>query len=61
MAGGQFYKLMTDWVEHGVAPDRAEIQSPKEAGRITQPICPYPQKATYTGGDPKVAASFICS
>jgi hypothetical protein len=61
VAGGQFYKLMTDWVEKSIEPGRVEIQSPKAAGRITQPICPYPQKAIYIGGDPRVTTSFKCS
>lgn len=62
VAGGQFYEAMTDWVEKGIAPDRMEITSPKATPvAITQPICPYPQKATYVGtGDPKIAASFRC-
>ena len=27
MAGGQFYQLLVDWVEKGIAPDRIEIKS----------------------------------
>jgi hypothetical protein len=62
VAAGQFYQLMVDWVEKGVAPDRIEIASPSATlKRITQPLCPYPKKATYTGGDPRVTASFSCS
>ncbi|MCE7797084.1 tannase/feruloyl esterase family alpha/beta hydrolase [Sphingobium sufflavum] len=62
VAGGQMYKLMTDWVEKGIAPDRVEIQSPKATPvTIHQPLCQYPLKATYVSGDPKVSASFICS
>jgi hypothetical protein len=62
VAGGQFYKLMVDWVEKGIEPGRVEIQSPKATPvMISQPICPYPQKATYVGGDPKISASFTCS
>ena len=37
-----------------------ELQSPKDTPRITQPVCPYVQKAIYAGGDPRVAASFGC-
>jgi Tannase and feruloyl esterase len=62
VAGGQFYKLMIDWVEKGIAPDRIEIKSPSDKFEvITQPICPYPQKATYTQGNPRVTSSFTCS
>jgi hypothetical protein len=62
VAPGQFYRLLVDWVEQGIEPARVEVQSPAAAPvRITQPLCPYPQKATYVGGDPRVTASFNCS
>jgi hypothetical protein len=62
VAPGQFYKLMVDWVEKGIEPGRVEIQSPAATPiRITQPICPYPQRAMYIGGDPNVTTSFTCS
>ena len=58
----QFYDLLVNWVEHGVAPDRVEIETPPQAAvRRSTPICPYPQKATYQGGDPRVTTSFTCS
>jgi hypothetical protein len=42
--------------------DPQEIQSPSaNPVRITQPLCPFPQKAMYVGGDPRVTASFTCS
>jgi len=57
----QLYQLMVNWVERGVVPDRVELESPPGTpGRITQPICPYPQKATYQSGDPRVTTSFKC-
>lgn len=59
---GQFYALLIDWVEKGIEPGRVEIASPSPTPvRITQPICPYPQRATHVGGDPRVAASFKCA
>jgi len=59
---GQIYRLLTDWVEKGIEPGRVQIQSPSTATvSISQPICPYPQKATYTSGDPRQAASYTCS
>ena len=62
VAGGQFYKLMMDWVEKGIEPNRLEIKSPSDKSAvITQPLCPYPQKATYSVGDPRVTTSFRCS
>lgn len=58
---GQFYQLLVDWVENGVAPERVEIELPLPTPpRITQPIYPYPRKATYVGGDPRVSASYSC-
>jgi feruloyl esterase len=58
---GDFYPLLVDWVEKGIAPGRIDISTPPSAPvHITQPICPYPQKATYTGGDPRATTSYIC-
>lgn len=55
----QVYDMLTRWVEQGVAPDAATLQSP--AGK-TGLACVYPKKATYTGsGDPKAAQSYACS
>jgi Tannase and feruloyl esterase len=57
---GYFYRLMIDWAEKGIAPGRIHIESaPDAAVRIAQPIAPYPGKARYVGGDPRVAASFV--
>lgn len=58
----QFYDLMVQWVEKGMEPGRVEVTSPQgTADRISQPLCPYPQKATYTSGDPRVTTSYTCS
>jgi hypothetical protein len=59
-APGQFYKLMVDWVEKGIVPERVEARSPREPA-ITQPFCPYPQRALYTSGDPRVTTSYSCA
>jgi hypothetical protein len=57
-----FYKLLVNWVENGIAPERIEVRSPSATPvRITQPLCPYPQRAKYRGGDPHVTTSFTCS
>ncbi len=57
----QFYQLLIDWVERGVAPERVDIRAPADSPvAITQPVCPYPRKATYDAGDPRLAASFDC-
>ena len=59
---GQFYGLLVDWVENGVEPGRVEITSPAHTPNpITQPVFPYPQKAVYVGGDPRISSSYDCS
>jgi len=53
---------LTDWVEHGKAPDEIEAS----AGPATpwpnrkRPLCAYPKVARYKGGDPEDAGSFKC-
>ncbi|MNL22844.1 Tannase and feruloyl esterase [compost metagenome] len=59
---GQMYGLMTDWVEKGIVPDRIVLNSLAGSPTpISQPICPYPQKATFQSGNPRQAASYACS
>lgn len=64
---------LVDWVEQGKAPasvtasargagtpmPNAELPANWSAQR-TRPLCPYPQVATYTGGDTERASSFAC-
>lgn len=60
----QLYKLLTDWVENGKAPGVIPAQTTVSASfpvQKSRPLCMYPQKATYTSGDPNVAASYTCS
>jgi feruloyl esterase len=60
-APGQLYAALTDWVENGVAPESIVLNSPFDVPVArSQPICAYPKKATYTGGDPNAAASYGC-
>ncbi len=47
------------WTERGTAPDRLLARGRSMPG-VTRPLCPYPQYARYTGGDPKSAVSFTC-
>jgi feruloyl esterase len=64
-AGGQAtdrFDMLTaiqSWVEKGEAPDRVVATGNAFPGR-TRPLCPYPQVARYTGGNPEDAASFAC-
>ena len=53
----QLYAALTDWVEKGTAPATLTAA----AGAKSRPLCLYPLKATYTGGDPNQAASYTCS
>jgi len=60
----QLYNALTDWVERGVAPVRIDISStatPSFPVVKSRPICLYPAKATYTGGDVNVASSYACA
>ena len=60
----QLYDVLTTWVENGVAPTRIDISSavtPTFPVAKSRPICLYPTKATYIGGDVNVAASYICA
>ncbi len=62
--GSQLYGVLTAWVENGTVPGRIEIASPVTTANptaATAPICPYPQKGTYTAGSPLSSASYTCS
>ena len=66
---------LEQWVEKGVAPsaiiatkssstepDRSDSAGPAKPGKITRPLCPFPQIAKYKGsGDPSDAANFACA
>jgi feruloyl esterase len=57
------FGALVDWVEKGVAPDRIVATAGASTpwpGR-TRPLCPYPQAASYAGGNIDDAASFTCS
>jgi feruloyl esterase len=60
-AGHDLLSALDAWVERGVAPDRI-IASRVVDGAVvrTRPLCPYPQRAVYTGGSPDDAASYAC-
>ena len=63
-SSSQLYGVLTDWVEKGIAPTRIDIASPVTTPSPTaksRPICAYPLKATYTTGDPNLAASYACA
>jgi feruloyl esterase len=58
-------KALERWVEQGVAPDRIVathyVNNVAAQGvQFQRPLCPYPQRAEYVGGDANSAASFAC-
>jgi feruloyl esterase len=36
------------------------VLATKADSTLSRPLCPYPQKARYVGGDTALAASFRC-
>jgi len=58
-AAGQMYGALTAWVESGVAPASIVATSGGAAPR-SRPLCVYPAKLVYLGGDVDSAASFAC-
>ncbi len=56
---GQFYKLLTEWVEKGMVPGQVDLTNSDKT--ISQPACLYPKKATYQSGNPLVMSSYKCS
>jgi len=60
----QLYDVLTAWVEKGIAPKRIDISSAVTTAfpvAKSRPICLYPSKATYVGGDVNVASSYVCA
>jgi feruloyl esterase len=53
---------LEQWVENKTAPDRIIASRTVDGSvRMTRPLCPYPQVATYKGsGDTNDAESFVC-
>jgi hypothetical protein len=52
------FTALVDWVERGRAPDDLVIKNADGSAR--RPMCAYPTKLRYLGGDRAVAASFDC-
>ena len=54
---------LENWVEKGEAPASLLATKQDNDGKTvwTRPLCPYPQKAKYKGGDANVATNFACS
>jgi len=58
-APNQLYNALVSWVEGGVAPDQIPLQN--QGATMTRPICMYPSKLTYKGGNTNAASSYTCS
>jgi feruloyl esterase len=59
----QLYAALTEWVEQGKAPGTlaAHAAATPATAAKSRPLCVYPLKATFTGGDPNQAESYTCS
>ena len=56
---GQLFSALVDWVENGNAPSAITLTSADNS--VGQPVCPYPQKAIYSGtGSVTQASSYTC-
>src|SRR5215470_5582787 len=54
------YLALEQWVEKGVAPEK--LIASGQAGKLTRPLCPFPQSAKYKGsGETNDAANFSCA
>jgi hypothetical protein len=60
-AAGQLFSVMKAWVEGGAASAPASVTVTSPDASTSQLLCPYPQKATYSGtGAISAAASYTC-
>jgi tannase/feruloyl esterase len=60
-AAGQLFSVMKAWVEGGAASAPASVTVTSPDASTSQLLCPYPQKATYSGtGAINAAASYTC-
>lgn len=52
------FDALVAWVEKGIVPDTLEALDPRNR---TSLLCPYPQKAMFTGTGPQYSAKdFVC-
>jgi len=54
----QFFDLLVAWVERGEAPGDIVLTNP--SGKASRPVCAYPERPVFKGGNPNSAASFAC-
>ena len=56
------FQALVNWVEHGAAPDSivAYNNPDKTQATVSRPICKYPDKLIFKGGNTNVASNFFC-
>ena len=54
----EVFDALVEWVENGTAPTTFTATSPDQT--VTRPVCVYPAKVTYLGGDPNLESSYAC-
>ena len=59
---GALFQALVNWVEHGVAPDSiVASNNPDPAlATVSRPICKYPDKLVFKGGNSNVTSNFFC-
>jgi hypothetical protein len=60
--GDDLFAALVNWVEHGVAPDSivAFNSFDPASATVSRPICKYPDKLVFKGGNSNVASNFFC-
>ncbi len=57
----EIYAVLTDWVEKGVAPQNVVLTSLDHTPTSKSlPLCAYPSKVRFSGGDLNKAGSYVC-
>jgi hypothetical protein len=54
----QLYAALVDWVENGRAPPRLVLKNSK--GTVSRPLCEFPRKLKYMGGDRSSSDNYEC-
>jgi hypothetical protein len=57
-APGQLFQVLQSWVEQGTIPENITVSNAK--GSIKRPLCVFPKKVVYVGGDRALAESYSC-
>jgi feruloyl esterase len=59
------FAALEQWVEKGISPKEIVASGTNNGVSppvpFTRPLCPYPKKAVYIGGDTNKATSFLCN